>query len=197
MDILESLISDISRLPGIGKKSAKRIAFHFLNGDDSFNKRLAEEIATIKDKIKTCDICGAYTEFSPCSICSDHSRENGIICVVEQSQDTATIESTGEFKGKYHVLNGAISPLDGISPADLRIRELLARCQNENIKEVIVATNPTVEGDTTALYIVNLLKDLGVKVSRLASGLPIGGDIEYADKITLMRSLNGRIEYNS
>ncbi len=195
MDILESLINNISRLPGIGKKSAKRIAFFLLNSDEAFNKSLAEEISSIKEKIKKCDICGAYTENTPCSICSNPIRDNGIICVVEQSQDTATIESTGEFKGKYHVLNGAISPLDGISPSDLRINELLARCHNENIEEVIVATNPTVEGDTTALYIVNLLKDLGIKVSRLASGIPIGGDIEYADKITLMRSLNGRIEY--
>lgn len=196
MTILDQLIKEFSRLPGIGKKSAARIVYHLLRSKPENSKNLAALLDTLHDSIKTCSVCGSYTESDPCEICSNPSRDRSVVCVVEQSQDVQTIEATREYNGLFHVLKGVISPIDGVGPEDLTIRKLLNRIKspsdNEEIKEVIIATNPTVEGDTTALYLLKLLADSGVTVSRLASGLPAGGDIEYADTLTLTRSLKGR-----
>ena len=196
MTILDQLIQGFSRLPGVGKKSASRIVYFLLKADANYLNTLADLIKRLKSSIQNCKICGTYTETEICNICSDYRRDNELICVVEESKDVQTIESTGVFNGKYHVLGGVISPIDGVGPEDLSIRKLLARLTpNSNevgVKEIIIATNPTIEGDTTALYLVNLLKNTEVIVSRLALGLPVGGDLEYADKLTLSRSLNGR-----
>ncbi len=192
MNTLDLLISNLSRLPGIGRKSASRIAYYLLKADRSYVDAVAREIAELKDRIKVCTICGNYTEEEPCSICSDARRDRSLLCVVEQSEDVATIESTNEYQGVYHVLMGVLSPIDGVGPENLTLARLLHRVRNEGVKEVIIATNPTVEGDTTGLYVVRLLKDSGVRISRLASGLPVGGDLEYADRLTLARSLKGR-----
>lgn len=194
MDALDALTLSLSKLPGIGRKSARRIAFSLLKTDDRFNSLLASQIIELKEKIRECSLCGTYCEGEICPICDNPQRDRTQICVVEQSSDSASIESTGEFHGLYHVLHGTISPLDGVGPQDLTIDKLLKRCDG-TVKEVIIATNATVEGDTTALYLVSLLKEKNVKVSRLASGLPVGGDLEYIDKITLSRSLRGRIEF--
>jgi len=166
-----------------------------LQADTAYTAALAHQIETIREKIRTCSICGSYTETDPCPICTDPNRDRSLICVVEQSQDVKTIEQTNEFHGLFHVLNGVISPLDGVGPDDLLIGKLMQRVKAGNIREVIIATNPTIEGDTTALYLVKLLKETGVAITRLASGLPVGGDLEYADKLTLARSLKGRIPY--
>jgi recombination protein RecR len=192
MNALDEITDSFSRLPGIGKKSAARIANHLLKTDDAFLSQFAEQIATLKQRIKPCSICGSWTENDPCPICSDLTREREVLCVVEQPQDVATIESSHEYHGLFHVLGGVISPLEGVGPDQLRIAELLSRVRNENIKEVIIATNPTVEGDTTALYVQHLLQGASCTVTRLASGLPVGGDLEYADKLTLARSFRGR-----
>ena len=192
MTTLDRLIGNLSRLPGVGRKSASRIAYYLLKADRTFVDTMAREIAELKDRIKVCSVCGNYTEEDPCSICSDPRRDRSLLCVVEQSQDVATIESTNEFKGVYHVLMGVLSPIDGVGPENLNFARLLHRVRSEDIQEVIVATNPTVEGDTTGLYVVRLLRDSNAKVSRLASGLPVGGDLEYADRLTLARSLKGR-----
>jgi len=192
LNTLDLLISNLSRLPGIGRKSASRIAYYLLKADRSYVDAVAREIAELKDRIKVCTICGNYTEEEPCSICSDARRDRSLLCVVEQSEDVATIESTNEYQGVYHVLMGVLSPIDGVGPENLTLARLLHRVRNEGVKEVIIATNPTVEGDTTGLYVVRLLKDSGVRISRLASGLPVGGDLEYADRLTLARSLKGR-----
>lgn len=194
MDALEALTLSLSKLPGIGKKSAGRIAFHLLKTDNRYNDLLASQIASLKDKIHECRVCGTYCEGEICSICDNPQRDRTQICVVENASDTASIESTGEFHGLYHVLHGTINPLDGVGPQDLSFDRLLQRC-NDSVKEVIIATNATVEGDTTALYLLSLLKEKKIKVSRLASGLPVGGDLEYIDKVTLSRSFRGRIEF--
>ena len=193
MNALEELAETLSRLPGIGKKSATRLAYHVLNTDSSYAKTLAEELLTLHSRITKCSECGAYTEMDPCQICSNNVRERNIICVVEQPQDVETIEASHEYHGLFHVLGGVISPLDGIGPDQLSFAKLLERVKTGGITEVIIATNPTVEGDTTALYLQKILADTGVEVSRLASGLPVGGDLEYADRLTLARSFRGRI----
>lgn len=196
MTILDQLITGFSRLPGVGKKSASRIVYYLLKADTEYLNTLADLIKRLKPSIKACEICGTYTETEICNICSDQRRDSEQICVVEESKDVQTIEATGVYNGRFHVLGGVISPIDGVGPEDLSIRKLLARLtpdqDKESVKEIIIATNPTIEGDTTALYLVTLLKKTGVIVSRLALGLPVGGDLEYADKLTLSRSLNGR-----
>lgn len=195
MNALEELTESFSRLPGIGKKSASRIANFLLRADSAYIHRFSHQLATLQEKIKPCSVCGAWTENDPCSICSNTMRDTNVICVVEQPQDVQTIESAHEYTGRYHVLGGVISPLDGIGPDQLSIGKLLERVKQGNVGEVIIATNPTVEGDTTALYVQRILAEIpGVKITRLASGLPVGGDLEYADKLTLMRSFRGRME---
>lgn len=196
MTSLDTLIKDLSRLPGIGPKSATRLAYYLLKSDPSYNRNLAEEIATIQERIKPCSVCGNYTETDPCPICSDPNREQSIICVVEEPQDVLTLQASGAFDGLYHVLGGAISPLDGIGPEQLSFGKLMKRIKEGSFSEVIIATNPTEEGDTTALYLRHLLKDHpAIAVTRLASGLPIGGDLEYADRVTISRSLRGRVTF--
>ena len=192
MNALEELAESFSRLPGIGKKSATRIAISLLKADNVFLHTFAQQLATLQDKIKPCSICGAYTEADPCVICTNSTRDQSVICVVEQPQDVQTIEASREYHGLFHVLGGVISPLDGVGPDDLSIRKLLERVHKGTVSEVIIATNPTIEGDTTALYLQRILAVTGVKVTRLASGLPVGGDLEYADKLTLARSFRGR-----
>lgn len=196
MTILEQLIQNLSKLPGIGRKSGSRIAYYLLRQDSSYLDSLASQIRELKERITTCSVCGDYTETDPCHICSDPRRDHSVICVVEESQDVFTIESTNEYGGTYHVLHGVISPIEGIGPKELGLDKLQKRIEEHPVKEVIVATNPTVEGDTTALYIAKMLKDKQVRVTRLASGLPVGGDLEYAGKLTLARSLKGRTPYS-
>ncbi|MDR2313268.1 MAG: recombination mediator RecR [Spirochaetaceae bacterium] len=190
---IDRLTALFSRLPGLGKKSAGRLVYHILDADVSFARILGEELLAFHDAIKRCSRCGAYTESDPCPICSDSAREP-VICVVERAQDVRIIEEFREFHGRFHVLGGLIAPLEGVSPDNLTIGDLLTRVREENIKEVILATNPTLEGDTTALYIQKVLKNTGVEITRLASGLPVGGDLEYADRLTLSRSFRGRIK---
>jgi len=192
MKALEELVGLLTRLPGIGRKSALRVAYHLLKTDASFAGALADRIRGIKEAILFCSICGSYAETDPCPVCSSASRERSILCVVEQPQDVVTIEASHEYRGLYHVLGGVISPLDGIGPEALRFDELAARVRTEGIAEVVVATNPTVEGDTTALYLKRLLEPQGISVTRLATGIPVGGDLEYADRLTLARSFRGR-----
>lgn len=187
------LITELSRLPGIGPKTAQRLAFHLLGQDRDDVKRLAEAILDAKDKMSFCPVCGHLTDVHPCAICSDGARDGDTLCVVEEPSDVIALERTREFHGRYHVLHGAISPLDGVGPEDLRIRELLERL-SQGVKEVILATDPDVEGETTALYITKLLRPLGVKLTRLARGIPVGGDLEYADEVTLVKALEGRRE---
>ncbi|MBE6348247.1 MAG: recombination protein RecR, partial [Spirochaetaceae bacterium] len=181
--------------PGIGKKSAMRLSNHLLKADQTFLERFAKQLVELHSRIHQCSECGAYTETDPCAICSNPLRERNLLCVVEQPQDVNTIENSGEFRGIFHVLGGLISPLEGIGPDQLPIGKLIERIKKENVTEVIIATNPTVEGDTTALYLQQILRQTDVKVSRLASGLPVGGDLEYADKLTLARSFRGRISF--
>ena len=195
MNALDQLAESFSRLPGIGKKSAMRISNHLLKADQVFLENFAKQLVELHSRIHQCSECGSYTETDPCQICTNPLRERNLLCVVEQPQDVNTIENSGEFRGIFHVLGALISPLEGIGPDQLPIGKLIDRIKKENVTEVIIATNPTVEGDTTALYIQQILKQTGVKVSRLASGLPVGGDLEYADKLTLARSFRGRISY--
>ena len=197
MTTLDQLIKNLTRLPGIGRKSAARIAYYLLRADHSYTRDLAREIGELQDRIRACGICGNYTEIEPCDICTDMRRDRSIICVIEQSTDIQTIEATREYSGLFHVLNGVISPIDGIGPDDLTIGKLIRRVKEGEVKEIIIATNPTVEGDATAMYLVRLLTETGVSMSRLASGLPVGGDLEYADRLTLARSLKGRIRLSS
>ena len=195
MNALEDLIDNLCRLPGIGKKSAARLAYHILKQDPPYAPRLADSLYKLHDSIKPCPVCGAFTDQDVCDICSDPTRDGSCICVVEQPQDVSTLMSIGEYRGLFHVLGGVIAPLEGIGPEQLRIASLVKRIGNGTaVKEVILATNPTIEGDTTALYIQKVLRDLPVEVTRLASGLPVGGDLEYTDKLTLMRSFKGRIK---
>ena len=192
MKALEELVGLLTRLPGIGRKSALRVAYHLLKSDESFAEALADRIRDLKSSITFCSVCGSYTESDPCPVCSSATREHNVICAVEQPQDVVTIEASREYRGVYHVLGGLISPLDGVGPDDLRMRELVARAATGEVTEVVVATNPTVEGDTTALYLKRLLEPTGVSVTRLATGIPVGGDLEYADRLTLARSFRGR-----
>ena len=193
MTILDRLIQLLTRLPGIGKKSASRIAYYILKSDQHFADQLSTDIADVKRRIRQCSTCGNFTEIDPCPICTDTKRDRSIVCVVEQSEDVHTIENTNEYSGLFHVLTGVISPLDGIGPENLTIDKLASRISKGEIDEVIIATNPTVEGDATAMYLLRMLAESNVKVSRLASGLPVGGDLEYADRLTLARSLKGRV----
>ena len=189
---IQDLIDALGRLPGIGPKSAQRIAFHILQSESETAASLVDAIRTVKERVKFCTICGNVSEESQCRICRDPRRENSSICVVEESKDVIAIERTREFRGKYHVLGGAISPIDGIGPDQLRIRELLTRLTDDTVTEIILATDPNLEGEATATYLARLLKPMGIKVSRLASGLPVGGDLEYADEVTLGRAFEGR-----
>ncbi len=195
--IIQDLIDELGRLPGVGPKSAQRIAFHIIQSDRVDVSRLAEVLKTVKERVKFCTTCGNISEEELCKICRDPRRDNTSICVVEESKDVIAIEKTREFKGKYHVLGGAISPIDGIGPENLRIRELMQRLAETEIAEVIIATDPNLEGEATATYLTRLIKPLGVKVSILASGLPVGGDLEYADEVTLGRAFEGRRSYDS
>ena len=191
---IQDLIDELSRLPGIGPKSAQRLAFHLVKAAPDEAKRLAESIVRAKDLVSFCRECGNVAEGELCRVCRDPSRDTTVICVVEEPKDAATIERAGVVKGRYHILGGAISPLDGIGPDDLRVRELLDRVQANGVTEVILATNPNLEGNATAMYVAALLKPLGISVTRLASGLPVGGDLEYADEVTLGRAFAGRRE---
>lgn len=194
LDAIDRLVDLLSKLPGIGKKSAGRLAYHILDADPSYSRLLAGELSSLHSLIRRCSRCGSYTESDPCPICTDPSRDAAIICVVERPQDIRVIEESREFRGRFHVLGGLIAPLDGVGPDNLTIGQLLSRIRTERIKEVILALNPTVEGDTTALYLQKLLKDTDAEATRLASGLPVGGDLEYADRLTLARSFRGRVK---
>ena len=189
---IQDLIDALGRLPGIGPKSAQRIAFHILQAEPEIAAALVDSIRTVKERVKFCTTCGNVSEEDECRICRDPRRENSSICVVEESKDVIAIERTREFRGKYHVLGGAISPIDGIGPEQLRIRELMSRLSDPEIKEVILATDPNLEGEATATYLARMIKPLDIKVTRLASGLPVGGDLEYADEVTLGRAFEGR-----
>lgn len=191
---LSRLVEQFERLPGIGKKTAQRLAFHILNLPDGEAERFAETITEARKKIRQCKVCCNLTDSELCPICSDEARDKSVICVVEDPRDVMAFERTREISSLYHVLHGAISPMEGIGPDQLRVKELLKRIGAENVTEVIMATNPTVEGEATAMYISRLLKPLGVKVTRLAYGIPVGGDLEYADEITLKRAFDGRSE---
>jgi recombination protein RecR len=190
--VVQDLIDALSRLPGVGPKSAQRIAFYLVQTDDDQAAELAKILLEAKDRVRFCETCGNVAEAELCNICRDPRRTKEAICVVEESKDVQAIEKTREFRGFYHVLGGAISPIDGIGPDNLRIRELMARLNDPEIKEVIIATDPNLEGEATATYLTRLLAPLGITVSRLASGLPVGGDLEYADEVTLGRAFEGR-----
>ena len=189
---IQDLIDELGRLPGIGPKSAQRIAFHIIQSERVDVTRLVDVLRTVKERVKFCVECGNISEEELCRICRDPRRDGSLICVVEESKDVMAIEKTREFRGKYHVLGGAISPIDGIGPENLRIRELMVRLGDTTIQELIIATDPNLEGEATASYLIRQIKPLGIKVSRLASGLPVGGDLEYADEVTLGRAFEGR-----
>ncbi|MGH2589870.1 MAG: recombination mediator RecR [Actinomycetota bacterium] len=191
---IQDLIDELSRLPGIGPKSAQRLAFHLVKSAPDEAKRLAEVIVNAKERISFCSECGNVAEGELCRICRDEGRDRTVLCVVEEPKDVSTVERAGIVKGRYHVLGGAISPLDGIGPEDLRVQELLDRVERDGVVEVIIATNPNLEGNATAMYVAAMLKPAGVRVTRLASGLPVGGDLEYADEVTLSQALEGRRE---
>ena len=186
------MINEFSKLPSVGRKSAERYAYHIIRSSDEQAKNFADAILNLKAKIKFCEVCGNYTEVSPCKICRE--RNSKVLCVVKEPKDAMAIEKTGNFNGKYHILHGTINPLAGIGPNDIRIKELLARVGEEFINEVIIATNPDVEGEATAMYIAKILKPLGIKVSRIAQGISMGSDIEYADEVTLSKAINDRKE---
>lgn len=189
---IQDLIDELGRLPGIGPKSAQRIAFHIIQSERVDVSRLVDVLRTVKERVKFCTECGNISEEELCRICRDPRRDGTLICVVEESKDVMAIEKTREFRGKYHVLGGAISPIDGIGPEQLRIRELMVRLANPDIAEIIIATDPNLEGEATASYLIRQIRPMGIKVSRLASGLPVGGDLEYADEVTLGRAFEGR-----
>ena len=189
---VQDLIDELGRLPGVGPKSAQRIAFYLLAAEPADVERLASTLIRVKNEVRFCSICGNVAEAEVCRICSDARRDQSALCVVEEPKDVVAIERTREFRGRYHVLGGAISPIDGIGPDDLRIRELLARLRDGVITEVILATDPNLEGEATATYLARMISPLGLTVSRLASGLPVGGDLEYADEVTLGRAFSGR-----
>jgi recombination protein RecR len=189
---VQDLIDELGRLPGVGPKSAQRIAFHLLATDGDDVERLASTLIRVKNDVKFCSVCGNVAEAEVCRICSDARRDPSVICVVEEPKDVNAVERTREFRGRYHVLGGAISPIDGVGPDDLRIRELLTRLSDGTVTELILATDPNLEGEATATYLARLVKDMGLTVTRLASGLPVGGDLEYADEVTLGRAFSGR-----
>ena len=193
-DPIARLVKELARLPGIGEKTAQRLAFHILEAGSEYADALAGAITGVVRDVRCCSVCQTLTEKDPCAICADERRDPKVVCVVESVPDLVAIERTHEFRGRYHVLHGALSPLDGVGPSDLRIRELLVRLEKDPAEEVVVATNPTVEGEATALYLVKLLKPAGLKVTRIAQGVPMGGDLEYADQVTLARALAGRRE---
>ncbi len=190
--VVQDLIDELGRLPGVGPKSAQRIAFHLLDADPVDVRRLAAVLVEVKDKVRFCVVCGNVAESDRCRICADSRRDPSVLCVVEESKDVVAIERTREFRGRYHVLGGAISPIDGIGPDELRVKELMTRLADGAITEVILATDPNLEGEATATYLTRMLRPLGLRVSRLASGLPVGGDLEYADEVTLGRAFEGR-----
>ena len=190
--IIQDLIDELGRLPGVGPKSAQRIAFHLLQSEPTDVRRLADVLIEVKARVKFCTICFNVSEDDQCRICRDPRRDQTVLCVVEEYKDVVAIERTREFKGRYHVLGGAISPIDGVGPDQLRIRELMVRLADGAITEVILATDPNLEGEATATYLTRMLKDFGLRITRLASGLPVGGDLEYADEVTLGRAFAGR-----
>ena len=192
-DAVEKAIHELSKLPGIGRKSAQRHVFYLLKQSDDDVRQLSESLLELKSKVIHCSTCFNITELDPCRICSSEKRDRSVICVVEEANDVLALEKTGEFRGLYHVLGGALSPLDGIGPDDLHVKELLVRLQNVN--EIIIATNPNTEGEATAIYLSKLIKPIGVKTSRIARGIPVGSDLEYVDEITLARAMEGRLEY--
>ncbi|HEY3090586.1 MAG TPA: recombination mediator RecR [Jatrophihabitantaceae bacterium] len=189
---IQDLIDELGRLPGIGPKSAQRIAFHLLSAEPADVERLAGTLIRVKNEVRFCRICGNVAEADECRICRDTRRDPSVICVVEEPKDVVAVERTREFRGRYHVLGGAISPIDGVGPDDLRVRELLARLADGTVTELILATDPNLEGEATATYLARLVAPMGITVSRLASGLPVGGDLEYADEVTLGRAFSGR-----
>ena len=193
-DPISNLVSQLCRLPGVGTKSAQRLAYFILDMPESEAREIAKAINDARDKIHHCPVCGNYTDTDPCAICRDASRTTGVICVVRDARDVVAMEKMREFRGTYHVLGGTISPMDGIGPDDIRIKELMTRIAQGNVKEVIMATNPNLEGETTAMYISKLIKPFGVKVTRIAHGVPVGGELEYADEVTLSKALQWRIE---
>jgi recombination protein RecR len=190
--VVQDLIDELGRLPGVGPKSAQRIAFHLLQADAVDVKRLVSALVEVKDKVRFCSTCGNVAQGEQCRICLDPRRDDALICVVEEPKDVVAIERTREFRGRYHVLGGAISPIEGVGPDDLRIRELLTRLAGDEVTEIIIATDPNLEGEATATYLARLLRPMGLRVTRLASGLPVGGDLEYADEVTLGRAFEGR-----
>ncbi|HEY8457628.1 MAG TPA: recombination mediator RecR [Actinopolymorphaceae bacterium] len=190
--VVQDLIDELARLPGIGPKGAQRIAFHLVAADPVDVRRLADALLQVKERIRFCDICGNVAEEEQCRICRDPRRDPAFLCVVEEPKDVVAIERTREYRGRYHVLGGAISPIEGVGPDDLRIRELMTRLADGTVQEVILATDPNLEGEATATYLARMLSPLGLRVTRLASGLPVGGDLEYADEVTLGRAFEGR-----
>jgi recombination protein RecR len=192
MDPIARLVEALTKLPGIGEKSASRLAFHILGSTEEYARSLAQAIVDVKEKIRLCSVCMNITEQDPCRLCQDPGRTEEIVCVVEEPNDLYAIEKTGSFHGKYHVLHGVISPLDGIGPDEIYVKELLERLKTGKVKEVLLATNPVVEGDATALYLKEQIKPLGVKVTRIARGIPVGGDLEYTDGATLTDAIRGR-----
>ena len=192
---LSRLINELSKLPGIGGKTAQRLAFHILSLSESEARDLADAIIEAKGSMHYCSVCGNLTDSDPCSICSDTARDAGTICVVESPQDVIAIERIREYNGLYHVLHGAISPAEGIGPNDINLKSLIKRLQtDDNVREIIVATNPNIEGEATAMYIARLLKPTGIRITRIAHGIPVGGDLEYADEVTLLKAVEGRRE---
>lgn len=191
---LAKLINELSKLPGIGNKSAQRLAFHILALEDREAEQLAGAITYAKREMKYCSVCGNLTDEDPCAICSDPARRGDVICVVENPRDVMAMERIKEFNGLYHVLHGVISPMEGIGPEDINLKSLIQRLQVNDVKELIIATNPNIEGEATAMYIARLIKPAGIKVTRIAHGIPVGGDLEYADEVTLLKSLEGRRE---
>jgi len=193
-DPIARLVKELARLPGIGEKTAQRLAFHVLEAGPGYAEALAAAVLGVVRDVRCCSTCQTLTDRDPCSICADPRRDGRVICVVEGVPDLLAVERTHEFRGRYHVLHGALSPLDGVGPSDLKVRELLVRLEREPAEEVVIATNPDVEGEATALYLAKLLKPVGVRVTRIAQGVPMGGDLEYADQVTLARALAGRRE---
>lgn len=189
---LNRLVNELARLPGIGGKTAQRLAFHILSMEERDVFQLSAAIKEAKEQMRYCSVCGNLTDVDPCAICSDETRDHSVICVVESPRDVIAMEKIKEFKGYYHVLHGTISPMDGIGPDDINLKDLIVRLQDERIKELIIATNPTIEGEATATYIARLIKPTGIKVSRIAHGIPVGGDLEYADEVTLLKAVEGR-----
>ncbi|MDY5975588.1 MAG: recombination mediator RecR [Anaerovoracaceae bacterium] len=191
---LNVLIKELSSLPGVGGKTAQRLAFHILSMDDARAESLADAILTAKKEMKYCSVCGNLTDQEPCSICSDDTRDRSVICIVETARDVFAMERLREYRGLYHVLHGTISPMDGRGPEDINLKSLIIRLQENDIEEVVIATNPSIEGEATAMYIARLIKPAGIRVSRIAHGIPVGGDIEYTDEVTLLKALEGRRE---